>query len=212
MSKRLGLMLSYVFILILVTYLAADALSFHNQLSTFITSYLDNDQTYFFVFTILLVPIFLFHHIPYLKPEYFLRMRQRIRYYIFRKVMLDSLQVAGVIFISFIWGGLTMGLHPEFSLSYFRYFLQVFLFMATSFLLYHAIYALVHKHFIAILILLSGHIAFLIAVVSISFTFIFEEQQFQQNIRLFSIIYLSCLFMISLAILVLTTKNKESYI
>ena len=163
--KRLGLIGSYIFIALLIISLAANfsvgdsiycgmhgyryaQLGFDcsNHVNSFLSAFLANPQTYFFTISILLVILLFFHHIPYLKPEYWVRVADRPVEWVVKKILFTSLEVMVVFYPLFVVAGLVLGF--SFAWEGRLPFYPVYLFIFTSMVgtLFHVIYVLTEKY------------------------------------------------------------------
>lgn len=211
MSKKSGLIIVYSFILIFAIYLAYDAFMFGNSMNYYLTSYLSNFQTYLFVFNILLVPIILLNHVDYVKAEYLSRIKPYLFKYIIKKSIFKSLQTTFVIYFCFIVGGLILRLNFELSNLFTLHFIQLFFFILSCFLFYHAIYVITTKLMISLFCITFINLAYSSAFYALGFIFISDNEMFYKAFQHGSLIFITFIMITSIVSLFLTVKNKEWY-
>ncbi|UOE94742.1 hypothetical protein [Alkalihalobacillus sp. LMS39] len=212
MSRKFGLMAVYLFIFVLAVYLAYDFLLFESSsMNSFLEAYLGNFQTYLYVFTLLLIPIILFHHVNYLKAEYLSRIKPSLLKYIIKKSIFNSLQTTFVFYFSFISGAVILRLHFDVSILILLLFIQLFIFILACFLLYHAIYLLTFKPMLGLFCIIFTNFSFSVSGFAFGFLFISDDDVFYEIYYYASMIYIVFILITSLISLALTVKKKECY-
>jgi len=240
--RKLGLLISYLFITLLIFFLASDfslgysiycgmhgyryaQLGFDcsNHVNSFLSAFLRNPQTYFFTFSILLVILLFFRHIPYLKSEYWVRVADKPVWWVGKKVLLLSLEVMAVFYPLFVVSGLVLGFSVAWEVQLLFYPLYLFIFTAMVTTFFHVVYVTTEKYVIAlfaffftnnIYIAIIDEIAWLMPTTSdlahvggLSW-FAAAKSPFIINLSIF---YIILMLAASSIILVIALKRKECY-
>jgi len=169
--KRLGLWGTYLFTALLMISLAlgfsqGDSIycgiyGYHyaqlgfdcsNHVNSFLSAFLGNPQTYFFTISILLVILLFFHHIPYLRPEYWVRVADNPARWVVKKILLISLEVTVVFYPLFVVAGMVLGFTFEWEIQLLLYPLYLFVFTALVVTLFHVFYVLTEKYIVALFV------------------------------------------------------------
>ena len=212
MSKKIGLISTYFFIFIITFYFSSNAAIYNRTMNEYIASYLGNFQTYFFVFTQLLLPIILFNHIHYLKPEYVVRMKNSLFIYIIKKIMEDSIQIILLIFAFFFVSGFLLRLPFEMDIFlYISLFFQFYIYIIAIFLFYHTLYVLLEKYVLALFIIVASNLIVNTGTFGFRFIFIYDDYLDQILFYIISWIYFLIIIIVSLVSLLIITKRKECY-
>jgi len=235
--KKIGILGTYLFITLLTIFLASDFslgyseycnqfgyrysgighLADHlsgfdcsTHVNSFLSAFLGNPQTYFFTISILLVILFFFNHTPYLKPEYWIRVANPVRWVV-KKILLISLEVTVALFILFIVAGLLLGFSVEWELWLLFYPIFLFIFSAMSITFYHVIYVVTEKYIISLLAFFFMNLIYFTIINEIAWAMIFdyfERDVFITNISISNIIFM---LVASSITLVIALKRKECY-
>jgi len=139
-----------------------------NHVNAFLSAYLANPQTYFFTISLLLVVILLFHHIPYLKPEYWVRIADHPGRWVVKKIFLTSLEVAFLFYFIFLLPGFALGFSIWWNLQLLYYLLYLFIFIALVNMIFHVIYVISEKYIIALFAFFFINIIFFYIIYEIS--------------------------------------------
>lgn len=171
MSKKQGQLITMIFIFFMVFYLAYDfALINEMSIITFLSSYLDNFQAYLFIFTLFLLPFFLFTYTPLYIVEYRIRHDKDLFYSLVKVVLVNSLSFSIFLFFSFLLSALLMGFQFVFSTFYIYLMLRLFLFIVFSHLLFYVGYIVYSNVLMGILTVIFTNFLFNATVIGLNFT------------------------------------------
>lgn len=224
--RKLGLLGIYLFIALLITFLASDfslgysnycyrfgyrymALGFDcsNHVNSFLAAYLGRPQTYFFTISLLLMMILFFRHIPYLKPEYWVRVASNPIWFVAKKILAISLEVMVVFYSLFVIAGLIQGFSFawEIKLLFYPVFLWAFSSLVVTF--YHLVYVLTKKYIIALFVFFFTNLIFFVMIDQIAWS-TFADDTFVIN---FSVFYTMLMLVTSAITLAIALRHKECY-
>ena len=240
--KKLGLLGSYLFIALLIISLASSfstgdsiycnihwytyagrGFDCSNHINSFLFAYLGNPQTYFFTMSLLLILILFFHHTPYLRPEYWVRIADNPMRWVVKTILLTSLEVAVVFYPLFVTAGFILGFSSEWDIQLLIFPLYLFVYTSLVVALFHVVYVLTEKYIVALFAFffinaiyffiiheISWHLPMPIdspVIDGISFH-IPGESLFIINLSIFYVIFM---LIISFITLIIALKRKECY-
>jgi len=224
--KKLGLWGTYLFISLLIISLASNfsrgdsiycgmhsdhyaQLGFDcsNHVNSFLSAFLGNPQTYFFTINILLVILLFFHHIPYLRPEYWVRVADNPVRWVVKKILLISLEVMVVFYLLFVVAGVVLGFTSEWEIQLLFYPMYLFVFTSVVVTLFHVVYVLTEKYIVALFAFFFVNLIYFNIIDEIAWQ-IFADHTF---IIKFSIYYIIFMLIASSITLIIALKRKECY-
>jgi len=224
--KKLGLLGTYLFTALFITFLASDfslgdsiycydfgyryaQLGFdcNNHVNSFLSAFLRNPQTYFFTISLLLIIILFFHHTPYLRPEYWVRLTDRPVRWVVKKILLISLEVIAVFYPLFVIAGLILGFSFEWEIQYLLYPLYLFVFTALVVTFFHVVYVFTEKYIVALFAFFFTNLISFNIIDEIAWQ-TFADDTFITN---FSISYIIFMLIASSIILIIALRRKECY-
>jgi len=167
--KRLGRIITYLMIGLLIwslassfsqglsNYCAASGEFYAQQgfdcnthVNAFLSAYLGNPQTYFFSISLFLVFILFFHHVPYLKPEYWIRIANKPRWWVGKKIFLTTLEVTALFYLLYGGVGVVLGFSVTWTSELLLYPLYLFGFIALVNVLFQVVYVFTEKYVVAL--------------------------------------------------------------
>ncbi|MCL1990051.1 MAG: hypothetical protein FWG67_04090 [Defluviitaleaceae bacterium] len=205
MSKKAGLKLTLLTIFLIIFYLAYDFIHAYESVAIeFMSSYLSSFQTYFFVFTLILIPIIVFDHTPFLSVEYLIRIKEDVLSHVMKEMFLSSLKYTAIIYFFFVTSSFLMRFTFSFELEYMRLFILMFIFILTCFLLFYTVYLSTANFLIGIKVLLFANFVYISTIMSINFMI-----ERNLNLDLISLIYLFLISLTHLSYLIFKLNKKE---
>jgi len=196
MSRKMGLIFTGAFIVGMTLYMGYDAKIsglYDLTFSEFIKIYLDSSQKYFFNITIFLIPISYFGRIPFLKSEYFIRLRDDMPIYIIKRTALTSLLTTALISMSFILTAFVFGINISQLAANIPVIIKLFLFINAGLLVGVSIYFLTNKIILGIMSIAIINFLFLMTLIAYQYYTMTWDNNLEKNLFYAYIVIANCL-------------------
>ena len=224
--RRLGIFGTYLFFIFLTISLAHDfsrgyslycksfeatyaELGFNcsTHVNSFLAAFLANPQTYFFTISLLMMILLFFQHIPYLKPEYWVRVADKSRRWVGKKILLTSFSAVAVLYSSFVVAGFVLGFSSMWEVQFLLYPLYLFIYSTLIMTMFHVVYVLSEKPIIALFTFFFTNFIFFVVISEIAWQTLLDAT----FVRDLSIFYVFFMLASSFITLIIALKRKECY-
>ena len=210
MSRKIGLLLTMIFIVLLIFYFGYDAYIHENSSQEFFDGYLGNPQRYLFVFSLVVVPILFFQHTPVFTAIYAIRLKNRLLEYIFKEIMKVSFFTTFFIYINLFVNSLVWGIGWR-GVNHLNLCMRLFSFVLTCCILYYVIYAITKKHFVSIVTVIISNFVYIAIIINIQF-FLFTNELTSLTMNMLFTAYLFIICVSGIFYLLTRIKRKECYL
>jgi len=200
-----------------------EELGFHCDTHTnaFLSAYLGDPQHYFFAISLLLIFVLFFHHVPYLKPEYWVRIANSPQIWVVKKILSITLEVTALFYLFYTGIPLILGFSVAWTSELLHYPLYLFAFITLINVIFHLIYVVTEKYVVALFSFFFINNLFFYIIYEIAwltggtFINIGDVQVFDPASDSFILqmttIYVSVMLLVCFTTLLIALKNKECF-
>lgn len=207
MSRKLGLILSYTGIGLVVCYFAYAAGLDGYSMEKFFSGYLASSQKYLFLMSIFITPILLCTSVEYFEPTIRIRLKDKLLHHViqngFRVSVLTSFGICGLFFVS----ALLWNLKFSFGMGYALYLIKMFLFVYSAYLVSNAFYFCSGKQVLSVFMMAVMNFLLLIIIYGIDF-YAMDNMMSEGCVNIIYEIYIALSIAGSLGYLCMNTEKE----
>ena len=208
--KLIKLLLNFLFVFLFIVYFGIESknMNINNDTYLFLKMYLDTPQKYLFIMTLFLSITVPTIHIPFLVPEFKVRLKNKVFRYVWRKNIGFALLFSVFILFSFGMVAVFYGYSNVVSILDTSLFFRLFSFILSYMVLYTVIYLKTNKYYLGIAFVSAANFLFLILLISFDYYSIVRSDHDELLLLIFTF-YIWFINLSGLMYLYLNMDRKE---